>query len=88
MSKTSLINFYSVNSIFHPVIIDGQIISPTYSIKNLGFIFDSKLNFINQISRIYRSSFFNLHRIKTIRNCLPDNICKILIESTFLSRIE
>ena len=52
MSKTSLIN-----SIFLPEIVDGQIISPTNSVKNLSFIFDSKLSFIDQISSVCRSSF-------------------------------
>ena len=88
MSKTSLINFSRVTSIFPPVNVDGQIISPTNSVKNLGFVFDSKLNFIDQISSVCRSYFFNLHKIKTIRNYVPDNICKLLIESTVLSRIE
>ena len=73
MSKTTLINFSRVNSIF-PTVIDGQIISPTNSVKNLGFTFDSKLSFIDKISSV-------LH-------FLHDNICKILIESTVLSRIE
>ena len=79
MSKTSHINFSRVNSIFPPVIVDGQIISPTNSVKNLGFFFDSKLSFINQISIVCLSSFFNLHKIKTIINLLPGSICKILI---------
>ena len=66
MSKISLINFSRVNFIFPPVIVDGQIISPTNSVKNLSFIFDSKLRFIDQISIVCRSLFFNLHKIKTI----------------------
>ena len=49
MSKISLINFSRVNYIFHPVIVDGKIISPTNAVKNLGFIVDSKLSFIDQI---------------------------------------
>ena len=63
MFKTPLINVSLVNSIFPPVIIDGYIISPTNSVKNLGFICDSKLSFIDQISSVCRSSFFNLHKI-------------------------
>ena len=38
ISKTYLINFSRVNSIFPTVIVDGHIISPTNSVKNLGFI--------------------------------------------------
>ena len=49
MSKTSFINFSGVNSIFPPIIVDGQIISPTNSVKNVGFIFYSKISFIDQI---------------------------------------
>ena len=88
MSKTSIINSSRINSIFPSVIVDGQIISPINSVQNLGFIFDSKLIFIDQISSVCRSSFFNLHKIKTITNFLPDNICNLLIESTVISRIE
>ena len=70
MSKTCLINCSRVNSIFSLVIVDGQIISPTNSVKNLGFIFDiyySKLSCIDKISGVCLSSFFNLNKIKTIR---------------------
>ena len=35
MSKTSLINLSRVNSNFPPVIVDGQIISPSNSVKIL-----------------------------------------------------
>ena len=51
-SKTFLIHFSRVNSIFPPVIVDGQIISPTNSVKNLGFIFYNKLSCIDQISNV------------------------------------
>ena len=52
MSKTSLIKFVRVNSIFQIVIVDEQIMSTTNSVKNIGFIFDSKLGFIDQISSV------------------------------------
>ena len=39
MSKTSLVNFSRVNSNLPPVIIDGQIISPTNSVKKSWFYF-------------------------------------------------
>ena len=41
-SKTSL-NCSRVNSIFPPVIVDEQIISPTNSVKNLVFMFNNSL---------------------------------------------
>ena len=72
---------------FPPVIIDGNFILPTNYVRNLGFIFDINLYFINQIS-VCHSPFFTFHKIKIIRNFLPDNICKLLIEYTVLSRIE
>ena len=49
MSKTSLINFSRVNSIFSLVIVDDNIISPTNSVKNLYFIIDNKLSLIDHI---------------------------------------
>ena len=88
MSKTSIFNCACVNSIFSPVIVDRHIISPTNSFKNIDFIFDSKLSFIDQISSVSRSSLFYLYKITNIRNVLPDNICMLLIEFRVLSRIE
>ena len=79
MCKTSLINCSRGTCICPPVIVNALIISRTNYVKNLCFIFDSKISFINQISSVCQSPFFNLHKIKTIRNCLPDNISKLLI---------
>ena len=70
MSKTPIFNFSHVNFIF-PMVIDGYIISPTNSVKNLSYIFDSKISFIDHISSVCRYYFFNLHKIKIIRNCSP-----------------
>ena len=43
---------------------------------------------MDKISSVCRSSFFNLHKIKTIINVLPDNIYKLLIAFIVLSCIE
>ena len=55
MSKTSLINCSRVNSIL-PLVIDVYIISQTNSVKNLDFIVDIKLSFIDLIASVCQSS--------------------------------
>ena len=61
------INCSIVTSIFPPVIVDEQIITPNNSVKKHGIMFVNKLSFIDQISIVCLSSFLNLHTIKTIR---------------------
>ena len=60
MYKTSFINLSRVTFTFPLVIVDGHIISPTNSLKNLSFIFISTLleKIVFQLVLTFRKFFF------------------------------
>ena len=66
-SKTELLNVSRVYTTFPPVIIDGRVIHPSASVRNLGVIFDSTLSFDAHINSISKSANFHLRRIRHIR---------------------
>ena len=56
--------------------------------RNLGVIFDSKLDMKDHIAAVCRSSFFQLRKIGSIRKYLSNDICSTLIHSFVTSRID
>ena len=62
-SKTELLNVSRVYTNFPPVIIDGRVIHPSASVRNIRVIFDSTLSFDSHISSISKSANFHLCRL-------------------------
>ena len=58
---------YILYTNFPHVIIDGRVIHPSASVRNLGVIFDSILSFDAHISSISKSANLHLRRIGHIR---------------------
>ena len=56
--------------------------------RNLGVIFDSKLDMKDHVASVCRSSFFQLRKISSIRKYLSDESCATLIHSFVTSRID
>ena len=48
--------------------IDGSVIQPSHSARNLGVIFDNKLNMELQVSAVCKSAFFHIRNISRIRH--------------------
>ena len=46
--------------------IDGSVIQPSHSARNIGVIFDNKLNMERQVSAICKSAFFHIGNISRI----------------------
>ena len=87
-SKTELINVSRVYTNFPQVIIDGRVIHPSASVRNLGVIFDSILSFDAHISYISKSADFHLCRIRHIIKYCSKHINKLFINTLVLSRID
>ena len=51
------------------------------SVKNLGIIFDKNLNWSEQITKICQRVYYSLHALKRMRDFLPTNTRKLLIET-------
>jgi hypothetical protein len=63
-------------------------LTPTDSVRNLGVIFDSNLDFKKHISSICRSSFFQIRQLRQIRSSLDRNSATILANSLVHSKID
>lgn len=68
--------------------IDGNLISVTDNVRNLGVIFDSKLNMEGHINSICKSSYFHLRRISQIRKCLTKKSTEILVHALIGSKLD
>ena len=67
LSKFELIYFDRNGKLIQkPCIFSTNTIEPSNYIRSLGFIFDSKLSFSNQILSVTKSCYFNVRRIKQI----------------------
>ena len=58
------------------------------SVKNLGIIFDSKLNFNNHFNHIVKTCNFHLRRLSSVIKYLDKNSAKTLIHAFITSRID
>jgi hypothetical protein len=63
-------------------------LTPAESVRNLGVIFDSNLDFMKHISTICRSSFFQIRQLRQIRSSLDKNSAIILANSLVHSKID
>ena len=65
--------------------VDGCVIVPSSSLKNLGIHFDSYLNFDKRISKLNRKTFDTLMYINRIKDRLNKNARVTAIQSLVLS---
>ena len=87
-SKTELLNISKVPVTFPTLSIDGIIIKPSESVRNLGVLIDSTLSYGAHINAISKSANLYLRKIRHIRNYCSPNITKRLLNALVLSRID
>ena len=75
-SITELLNVSQIPTIFPSVIIDGKLIQPSDSVRNLGVIMDSSLSVGHNMNAIYKSANYNLRRIIHIRKYCSTRITR------------
>ena len=63
-------------------------LTPTDSARNLGVIFDSKLDLTSHISSICRSSFFHIRQLRQIRHSLDRNSAIVLANALVHSKLD
>lgn len=71
-----------------PLIVQGNAINPSQSVRLLGVNIDSDLTMSSAVSRTVSTCFYQLRRIQTMRRSLPIEAAKMLINACVLSRID
>jgi hypothetical protein len=91
-SKTKVMWSYSSRSKktvpLTPVRVCNTLILPSSSIKYLGFIIDSHLTFVQNISLTVSSCFAALRSIRSVRQSLSTSATRALVSSLVLSRLD
>ena len=67
---------------------DHVSVPPSATVRNLGVIMDSKLDFHAHVSDVRKSCFFQLKRLKSIRTFIPESQFATLIHAFITSRLD
>ena len=70
------------------LLVQGAELSPLGSVRDLGFIIDSKLTMSDHVSSVVRSCFFQLRQMRSVRHSLPVEARKALVHCFISSRID
>ena len=65
-----------------------DVIQPSYSARNIGVIFDYKLNIERQVTAICKSAFFHIQNISRIRKFLSVNSTEALVHVFVTCRLD
>ena len=68
--------------------IDGSVIRPSHFARNIGVIFENKLNMERQVSAICKSAFFHIRNISRIRKILSVSSAKALVHAFVTCRLD
>ena len=68
--------------------IGKSVISSRSAATNLGCIIDSKLNMSQHVSRVCKSANYDLHCIRKIRNFISMDVCKLLVHTLVMVRLD
>ena len=78
MNSISFLSFY----------LNNILISPSNSVLNLGFVFDSDLFFSSHIANISKSAIYHLFRISCICKHITRPLYAVLVNSLVIFRID
>ena len=67
---------------------DGEDITPSEVLRDLGVYIDSRLSMKPHINRLARTCFFHLRRLRSIRNKITTEATATLVSTLILSRID
>ena len=88
-AKTQFLPISRYDVDFAPLTISGDVmIEPSNQVRNLGVIFDRKLNFRSHAGQVRKAGFFHLRRLKCLGRIIPSHCLETLIHAYVSSRID
>ena len=73
---------------FDPIIINGDTILPSLTVRDLGAYIDSGINFDEHVTRLTRTCFFHIRQLRSIRRSLTIESSHALVRALVLSRLD
>ena len=73
---------------FDPIIINGDTIPPSLTVRDLGAYIDSGINFDEHVTRLTRTCFFHIRQLRSIRRSLTIESSNALVRALVLSRLD
>lgn len=70
------------------VIVNGDIISPVHTVRNLGVLLDDELNMRQHVNNVARICFYHLRRLRQIRRRAGYDVTVRLVLAVVMSRID
>ena len=70
------------------IIIGGNILSSSSSVKNLGVYMDSALTMEKQVNAVTKSCYYQIRNIGHTRHYISNEACKVLVHSLVTSRLD
>ena len=91
--KTEMIIVHGSNRSFHAddfgtIVVNGCDLAPSASVRNLGIIFDERLNFKQHINMLVKSCNYHMRNIYAIRKFLDRDSVVTLLHSFVLSKVD
>ena len=68
--------------------IAGHRIALSTSVRNLGVVFDSRLNMEEQVAQTAKSCYYQLRNIGQIRSSITEGACRTLVHALVTSRLD
>jgi hypothetical protein len=84
LSSKRLVSGYSQ----HPISIDGHLVQPSSTVRNLGVMFDRYLDMEAHVSSMCRSAYLQLRRLYALRRYMDKTSLECLVHAFVSSRLD
>ncbi|XP_051557652.1 uncharacterized protein mblac1 isoform X3 [Myxocyprinus asiaticus] len=88
LAKTDILDVPASSATKHNFQLDALTIKSSRTAKNLGVLFDDRLDFTNHIAKTARSCRFALYNIRKIRPFLSEHDTQLLVQPLDISRLD
>jgi hypothetical protein len=73
---------------FQPLLIGGNTINPSKTVRDLGVILDPSLSLSSHVSKLVSMSYYQIRQLRSIRRTLTMDSCHALVRALILSRLD